>query len=238
VTETGKPVLFNIDVYCALIEMYIQSDEVEKALWLLNNPPSYFQDHEPKKVTEIRNSLHRQLWTPVQYKGIYDNAEINQSFWPLRAKVLEELCFAQEGLPLHIMELAPGDQWLKAGLEQKGLQFTYESISLDGCQFSEMKPGSKTIFVAFELIEHLSNPWEIYQNYLKFNKQADYVLISTPLYSYGGGCAEDWRTRPLGHLRTYGPRHLHEIVNTMFQGFRWTCNHDNVIVLTGERIAT
>lgn len=232
--NTGEPMFFNLDVYFALIDMYISADEVERALWLLDNPPAYYRDKPPQRLRETREALHRQLWTPAQYRGIYEGAT-NDEQWPHRAEVLESQINKQKDRPTHIMELAPGSLWLKESLQKRGHEFTYEYISLDKSELvSTVDPMARTFFVAFEIIEHLANTKEIYQNYLKFGKRADVVVVSTPLYTFSGGLP-DWRERPLGHLRAYTPRELHEELNKMFEGFNWHCHVSDTITMVGER---
>jgi len=231
----GMPLWFNLDTYFSLIDMYIASDEVETALYLLDNPPAYFKDNPPQRLIETREALHRQLWTPIEYKGIYEGVE--GDYWPHRAEVLENVIKAKPG-PYHIMELAPGSRFIQKGLEKKQYPFTYEWRSLDECVGAVPMPSSLNVFVCFELIEHLSNPAEIYQGYLKFGKKADIIAISTPLYTYGGGMGFEWRNRPLGHLKTFTPSELHTIVAGLFLGFTWTCHLSDTITLIGERTGT
>jgi len=238
----GKPLFFDVDVYLSACEMLIQSDEVERAFLMLDNMPAFYREHVPERAAEIRASLHRQLFTPVQYKGIYEGLEITpqdtENHWPLRAKVTESIVkeLNAKGVTPNVMELAGGSLWLPQGLVHKHRQFTYECLSLDEGEHCFAKPDKPefNIFVAFELIEHLANEWEIYQNYLKFKRTADVILISTPLYTYGGGM-RFWRDNPLGHLRTYTPNELHLILVKMFKGYDWVCHTDDTIVFEGKR---
>lgn len=232
----GRPRFFDVDVYLSAVEGMINADEVERAIWMLDNMPAYYRQYPPKRAQEIRESLHRKLWTPIQYKGIY-SGEVDFSLWPLRAQKLEALIkgFNEKDQVPHVMELAPGGGWMEAGLNDKGCKFSYESLDLDkGHLRCDQLPQGPNIFVAFEIIEHLSNEWEIYQNYLKFGKEAQVVILSTPLFTYAGGM-DDWRNRDLGHLRTYTPFELHAISSKMFQGFDWECSTDDTIVLMGKR---
>lgn len=230
----GKPLLFNLDTYFSLIDMYISADEVESAMWLLNNPPSFYKDHPPQRLIETKEALHRQVWTASQYAGLYKAIpEDQEGAWPSRMDVLEGMLSECT----HIMELAPGGLKIKDSLVKKGHNISYEYISIDGSDIHLASPcNAIKIFVAMELIEHLSQPIEIYQNYLKFGKIADKILITTPLYTYGNGINEDWRSRPLGHLRTYSPSMLHEVVSKIFVGFNWSIQLSETINLIGERI--
>jgi hypothetical protein len=231
---TGYPQFFSLDNYYTLVKQYVSADEVERALWLLDNPPAYFRDNPPKELLELKERLHRALWTPAQYRGIYEGVS-DSSHWPHRAEVLCEVFqqWREEGW--HLMEIAPGSHWLRDGLKKRNFDFTYEYIGLDRSEFCESSEFNAQIFVAFEIIEHLANPWEIYQNYLKFGKTADTVVISTPLYTYAGGMHPDDLNRPMGHLRAYTPRELHKCVSEMFQGYEWTCHLADTITLVGNK---
>ncbi len=237
---TGYPNHFNLEAYYQTIVGLINSDEVETALFLINNPPAYFRDHPPQMLTEIKTRLHKQLWTPCQYRGIYKDVVLaendSDTNWPLRGQVIEKIVrdINSAGQIPNIFELAGGSKWLPKGLEHKGVNFFYKEMSLDGQEGVLGKSNMPNIFVCLELIEHLHNPWEIYQNYLKFDKAADIVVLSTPLYCYGGGMP-NWENRELGHLRTYVPSEFHAIASKMFQGYEWTMNMDDVMVLTGRK---
>lgn len=238
-TPIGFPVHFSIPQYLNLIEQYIASDEVEIALWLLDHPPSFYREHQPPELVKMRDDLNRSLWTPIQYAGIYEGVKVTPeataAHWPLRAEILEGV-LKTFNWP-HLMELGPGGNWLFEGLKHKGIDFTYEHMGLDNKHTYDIDhKAPPTIFVAFELIEHLHNEHEIYQNYLKFNKKADVVLISTPEHTWAGGMAEDFRTRPLGHLRCYSPDEFHSVVSKMFHEHKsWTIHKgDGTMILEGR----
>jgi len=236
-TAIGQPRYFSPDLACDVVEQLIDADEVERALLLLDNMPAFYRDNPTPRMLEIRESLHRQLWTPAQYVGIYSGLKLTDesvmASWALRYHLVEKEV-ERLGPGTHIMELAPGAHILPAGLRLKGLEFTYESMSLDAHTGDRaLEVSGPVIFCAFELIEHSSNEWEIYQNYLKFKRKADVVMLSTPLYTYGGGM-NNWRERELGHLRTYTPAEFHKIAAQMFSGYDWDCKTDDTIVLTGR----
>lgn len=242
--EQGKPLFFDPDIYLSAIEMMINADEVERALWMLDNFPAYYRDNPTRRALEIREALHRAVWTPVQYKGIYQDVVIDENHtkthWPLRAQALEKIVRAQNeaGKTPYIMELAGGSNWIEAGLGHKGLKVDYAQLSLDEPRALKYHPTldqtTKKIFVCFELIEHLSNEFEIYQNYLKFGPVADVIILSTPLYTYNGGMP-NWSKRELGHLRTYTPKDFVGIASKMFLNKEWSMTTgDGTMVLVGS----
>lgn len=240
----GRPKFFDVDKYLDAVEMTINADDVEFAFTMLEQITSYYRDNPTERQKEIKKSLHRQLFTPVQYKGIYNGAQdINVSqmerWWPLRARVLEDEIkkLNKIGIMPNVMELAPGQFWLPQGLKHKGCDFTYEHKSIDETDMnfeSPVREPEAHIFCAFELIEHLHHEEEIYENYLKFNREADVIMISTPLYTTNGG-EDNWRVRPLGHLRTYTPFELFNKVNKMFDGYEWQSYADSTIVMIGRK---
>jgi hypothetical protein len=237
--EIGRPQHFDVNRYLDAVEDMINADEVEKAFHMLNNMPAFYVDHVPERALEIRQSLNRQLFTPVQYKGIYDPLSRDEvtKYWPGRAQIVEKL--VREMDKPHVMELAPGSFYLPLGLEKRGCQFTYEWQGLDECGpagdfLLAPRDNAPTLFCCFELIEHLWCEQEVYQNYLKFNREADFVLLSTPLYTCAGGM-DNWRARPLGHLRTYSPTSFLAVASQMFQGRKWEAFTDETIILVGKK---
>lgn len=242
--ENGRPKYFDVDLYLNAVEGMINADEVERAFWMLDNMPAFYRDNPPDRALEIRRNLHRQLFTPVQYQGIYDgvdmfNEEEAVKYWSGKAQVIEQLVreLNEEGKTPNIMELAPGSLWLPTGLRAKGLKFTYEHKSIDHGVKSPFdlptQMDEPAIFVALEFIEHLWHEEEILENYLKFNRRAKYIVLSTPLYTYCGGL-DAWHSRPLGHLRTYTPRELVRACEKMFFNYEWKVFLETSIVVVGR----
>ncbi len=218
----------------------IDADEIERAIILLDNLPAYYRDHIPNRAKDMHERLHKQTWTPVQYKELYDcNLDSMANYWPARADITANILRTEyaNGSTPNLMEYAPGSFWLPYLLNKRGLAFTYQHIGLDGPpkELAVPQPTGKelvNVFVAFEIIEHLSNHWEIYQNYLKLEKPAKHVIMSTPLYTYAGGM-NNWQTRELGHLRAYTPREFLEIAAKMFKNRQWKAWTDDTIVICG-----
>lgn len=243
---TGKPIFFDPDIFCSVVEMLISSDEVERAfLMLRNGAPAYYRDHPTPRMLEIRESLHRQMFTPAQYAGAdSDGVSLEpkdlEQYCPPRAQVLISAIrdLNRTGIKPNIMEIGPGTFWLPYSLRYQNLDFTYEYQSLTVRDLPFEKPpqdGGVNLFVAFELIEHLTNEDELYQAYLKFKKRAKMIFISTPLYTYGGGIA-NWRDNALGHLRTYTPRELGQVASQLFEGYKWTAYLSDTITLVGDQV--
>ncbi len=243
--ELGRPTFFDVEKYLDTIEGFINADEIERAFWLMDNAPAYFRDHPPARLVEIRQSLHRQLFTPVQYKDIYGDFDLDATLarLPGRARILRDIIkrLNDTGKTPHLMEYAPGSFWIPKCFEKLELNFTYDYRGLErpekairSMQYPE--DSDPFVYLAFEIIEHLSNEWELYQNYLRFNRQADVVMLSTPLYTCMGG-EDGWRQRDLGHLRTYSPGEFLGLAQKMFTGYSWQVMQDETIILIGSRNA-
>lgn len=232
----GKPNFFDIDKYLDCVEGMILADEVERAFCMISNPPAWYRDNEPERLKEIRQSLHQAMFTPVEYAQADREIDGPGTAWPDRAEILNELANKIKGT-FHIMELGPGSHWLSHGLMSRGHKFTYESRSLNAIMRAPVDGPGPNIFVAYELIEHLQNENELFQGYLKFGKKAQFICISTPLYTFSGGMNQ-WRGQALGHLRAYTPKEFSRVVTSMFEGYDWKqyLNADCTQVLVGERV--
>lgn len=234
----GRPLYFDVETYLSCVEGMIKSDEVERALWMLENLPAYYRDNYPERAKEIKESLHRALFTPAQYSkaDVEGKGQFDPNYWPHRLDVLAQVIATlnnQDYVP-HIMEIGPGTYWLPNTLKAKGYRFTYEAQGLGPVGYEVSDPQGPIMFVAFELIEHLANEMEIYQAYLKFGKVAKYLFLSTPLYTYGGGLPH-WRGQALGHLRTYTPKEFFKKMADMFPSYKWEMHIQDCIVLKGVK---
>lgn len=236
--HVGKPKFFDVDKYLDSVEGMINADEVERAFHMLDNLPAYYRDHVPVRAHEIRASLNRQLFTPVQYKDIYGewDFDLTMARFPGRARILRSMVegLNTKGLAPQLLEYAPGSFWLPMCLRRLALSFGYESIGLEAAPDGlTNQAAGPVIFIAFEIIEHLSDEWELYRNYLRFNRRADVVLLSTPFYTCNGG-EDNWRSRDLGHLRAYTPAEFMRKAEAMFQGYEWQVFTDETIILVGK----
>lgn len=230
----GRPNFFDVDKYLDCVEGMILADEVERALWMLDNFPAYYRDNYPARASEIRRSLHEALFTPIEYAKADRQVSGAGEGWPARGDVVADLVrkLNAVGKVPNIMELSPGTGWLSAGLKSRGLNFTYESRSLTDAP-GPVYGSEINILICMELIEHLANPMEAYQAYLKFQKQARYLVLSVPLYTWGGGLPS-WRGQALGHLRTYCPQEFYDLCRKMFgPQYEWKCYLSDTISMEG-----
>lgn len=247
--QPGETKHFNVQPFLDAAEQLVIHDDIARALDVLDNLPGRYREHRPKEVVEMRDTIMRQLMNNADYvTNPYDDfVSIERGQLAikttLRGTVVKNDVEAlnKEGKTPHIIDVGPGEYWLPLGLKGFGLKFTYDAISLQpeierkakqfiGDYLVEKAPKDAPIlFVANEIIEHLWFEEEIYQAFVKKGGYADYVYVSTPMYTFGEG-NPDWRTSQLGHLRTYTPSEFGNIVQKMFKGFKWTfMNHPIMI---------
>jgi hypothetical protein len=216
---------FDVDQLLRLADALCQYDDPFRALEMLKLLPGHFRQWEPEKVRALRLEIERAIVTPATYaegfldtKGTYEDAMAGWKSLPRARLVQEEVKMANAiGLVPHIVDQGPGHFWLPIGLLSEGLKFTYKPVGLDRVQFELSKPHIESVMVepaadapvfytAFEIIEHLFDTKELaYESLRSSPKRPSVVFVSTP-----HGCfdcrSEAWRTRGMGHVRTYTQR--------------------------------
>lgn len=255
--NTGRPNYFNLDMFLAVTEQLIISDEVETAFWMLDNLPGWYRDNVPYQVIKMREQLHRKLFTPIEYSKIEckGSSLFRQEKSLVRDSIFASLPRAQQvrllvkqlndqGETPHIIEMGPGSYFIPHGLSADNLKFTYfgeglnskdnDEAFIDIKEWREVGSSKVNIFISFEIIEHLHNPSEIYQYSLKHNLDFDYIYLSTPLYTWGGG-NPNWWNADLGHLRTYTPSELLSFAKRYWPNYDWTTYLGSEIHLEGKR---
>lgn len=238
-------------------DFLVQSDEVAEALHILEKSiPGFYRDHVPKEVLDLRRLIKSYLMTTADYM-VNDGddpcpVEHGQKLVNLltRGKTVKEIIveYNKAGITPHVVDMGPGDYWLAQGLKADNCKFTYQPVSLQitahstvrerlGEVYLPKETGAPNIFVACEIIEHLWNPHEIEQTAAKLNTEPKDIVISTPYYTFGGGCTT-WRNPEhkgkVGHIRTFTPNEFYSAVNSMFPGYDWTMLNDGVMVLRGK----
>ncbi len=259
--NAGRPRYFNIDQYLCVVEQMVISDEVERALWMLDNMPGWYRDNYPPEAKSLKELILKKLYTTIDYSEYishanqseillaYSKDEINSAIMNYlhRAQLLMMFCqdLNERDIAPHIVEIAPGSYWLPIGLKKNNIKFTYFGQGLHSPQEANIKAymgndwairpeAKKSIFVCYELIEHLHSPDEIYQDYLKQEIKFDYIFLSTPKYCVFGGNPE-WKTGEVGHLRAYTPNEFYRFAQKNWPDFTWVMYDAEVMVLRGER---
>lgn len=250
-TGVGKPHLFNMEIYIAAVEGMIRSDEVAMALYMLDNPPGYYRENPHPLIVETKRLLLRQLVTPVWYatqKAEYDFQFSEGCFdysYPRAHGTLQEIeAMNKEGIEPTLVDLAPGNFWLPIGLVKRGAKFKYLPKSLNAVAVEKLKaaypdiqiatePCENTIFVAYEIIEHLWNTEEIHQHVIQLPVRPKTIMLSTPMYTFNSP-AERWDQADLGHLRTYTKKEFVEYAMKHWPDYSWALMPEHVMLLIGK----
>ena len=256
--DVGAIENFDVSMWTKLANFLTAYDEPLMALEILNKLPAYYRDNVPAEIIELKTKIRKNLATPTFYANNIEHAiatpEESVSFiqGTLRGKlVFEEVKgLNDKGFYPHIFELAPGPYCLPIGLKRLGLSFSYNAKSLNpetmglaraelGSMWSDRPPSTsqKNIFIAFEIIEHLHYPEDIAAEYYRYGMKADFIHLSTPLYTFDGRASSiNWEDKDLGHLRTYTPDEFVKSVLPMFPNdFSWQLHKAPVMHLRGER---
>lgn len=238
-------------------DILMRSDEPERALKVLDCVPALYRDNPPPELKKLREQILFALVTPHAYMSVDMDATVS---FEHAEQILESVARGREakklvaslnerGIEPHIVEMGPGEYWLPMGLVKEGLKFTYRDISLlqrTGQQARQHLPleifrdfpaaDQVTIFVGYEIIEHLMDPLELcVESFRHAKKCVEYVLLSTPMYTFDGSM-KDWRRREgMAHLRAYTPQEFLVEANRIFKGYNWEICYDQVMVLKGTQ---
>lgn len=255
----GRPTYFDANKYLSCVEEMITCDEVERAFWMLENLPAWYRDNPPPEVLKIKEHLYRQLFTVIDYAKLKcdvnfhsrNKEEVISSIFKIpRFKHVLDLVVGINDefntIP-HIVELAPGSHAIPYGLSNAGAVFTYmgEGLNLVENEKAQVHlsnwriktPGDenvKKIFVAFELIEHLRTPEDIYHYSLKHECEWDFICLSTPQYTWKGGQGE-WFRNSLGHLRAYTPLEFTNFAKKYWPTYNWNITLGDEMLLMGTK---
>lgn len=233
---------FNPEHFIKAAECLLAADETLMALDLLEMLPSYYKDHPVKEIEELKKEIKSKIATASFYathKGFeltIDDQTCMMMDKTLRSQMVAQdvRLFNEAGFTPHVIDHAPGEGALPLILKGKGFKFTYEQVYVNHPtyeasrhRFSDIeKPWDKTsplIWVSTEVIEHLHREDEIrFDMEQKLHPHLpDVIHVSTPLYTFNPN-VENWRDIGwLGHLRTYSPKMLQEVVAKMFPEFVW-----------------
>lgn len=248
----GKPKHFNVSKYLECVEMMIRSDEVERALHMLDNMPSYYRENKPEEALQLKGKLLSQIMTASDYwREPHQELDMLNDFasYP-RLDVILDIVKKHEDDSTLIYDIGPGNFWMikeiwKKYLHKNDLEYMFDGIAqmseapsdVYDCRYHRAKIN---IFCAFELIEHLWREEEIVQYYhtavSKINVTGfDYILLSTPCHTYFGGSDSDWKETKLGHLRCYSPQEFTMFAAKHWPGYEWQIFKAPSMVLIGKK---
>lgn len=248
--NVGRPSYFDVDKYLSCVEEMITCDEVQIALDMLDRLPGWYRDHVPVAASAIRDRLLRQFFTTLDYSKNGEMIADEETALTYLSQPHGQIVFRKcqelndKGIIPHIEELGPGNYWLPLGLKAKGIKFTYFGPSLNqgmqsqasfelGSAWMPSATSSTTLFVCFEMLEHMKSTDDIYHHFIKHCSDAKYIFISTPMYTFGGGMG-DWFNNDLGHLRTYTPKEFGDFAMKYWPRFSFKRYDGHVMCIEGE----
>lgn len=220
----------------------VRSEDTNKAIQLLTELlPSYYRDNPPEEIQALVKSIRSAKWLTSDYSlNNKDNLKpiehcTNAVEGLLRFKIIKEelLRVNKEGIIPHIVDLGPGDFTMPIGLNAAGCKFTYRPIGVYEhakveakkllnhlWMESEVRDGPSWFqkpvwFVAYEIIEHLENEFEIRQQMARLPTLPQRIFCSTPLYTFAQGNLT-WRETQIAHIRAYTPDEFFSICRKLF----------------------
>lgn len=251
----GKLEAWDEDAVLKVVEMLVHSDEVERALLVLDNVPAIYRDQPTFRMVQMRRDILAAMTTPHAYMiGAYDPAlrpddAKAQMQWLLRGRLIEAEVrrYNKFNQVPHIVDVGPGEYIVPLGLKACGLKFTYKDIAMDlktqsaAKQFLadyqvEPTQDQPRIFLANEIIEHLPEPRDLLvESHRHCARWPERVHISTPCYTFDGRIKEWRKEGGLPHLRAYTPFEFQSEVRKLFPMYKWEFHLDLIMSLVGYR---
>lgn len=246
----------------ALCEKYVLSlidhEEIERALYVLDNIPAYYRDNQPENLVKLKKDILSSLCTTHAYMiGNLDSevllaAASNVLALTLRGQLLEAEVsgYNNVGLSPHIVDMGPGEFFIPLGLiQKKNYKFTYDPLVVDQktqkfampliedvLAKKNPSPINPQIFAALEVIEHLPSIKDITIECLRHcGEWPERIHLSTPKYTYDNS-TKVWN-KPCGlpHLRAYTPREFVQAAHELFPNYVWQLYDGTIMSLRGQR---
>lgn len=234
------------------VEMLVRHDELERALYVLDNIPADYRMNVPANLRKLRGDLLCAMVTPHHYttsvgddvEEFNDKHEItkeNVSYYLetlLRTRLVRDQVknYNDAGVTPHLIDFGPGHFLLPRALLSAGFKFTYWDVGLNHKAKQQTREEllpvldawaslrHPTIFLGLEVIEHLHNEMDLAVEAVGNCKRwPEMVMLSTPYCTYRVMKEdEEWRTMPLEHLRAYTPLEFGDKAAQIFPGYSWT----------------
>lgn len=253
----GRPFYFDLKLYIAAVEMMICSDEIERAFWMLDNPPAWWRENYPKELQDIKDTLYKNLYDGYDYGSDPDEAgwtkegaesQFGTAYTYPRAEILEALIRQHPNEALWICELSTSHGLLPLGLKKRGHSFNFFGKNLnhpalvkvkewlgDEIWLEKPKENQKKVFVFTECLEHSYREADLLYSYKKLGIDFDYVLLSVPCGTMGGGL-QNWHSRRIGHIRTYTKKEFELLAQSYFPNFEWIFYKSVSMCLLGRKV--
>lgn len=254
----GRSAYFNLDNHIIAVEQLIASDEIEMALKLMDMIPAWHRENYPEELTEMKKILYKNLYDNFDYASDSDEAgwtkeaaesQFGTAYTFPRAEVLREIVarYNRQGETPWICELSTSHGLLPLGMAKEGHKFSFFGKNLNHQALVKLKDwlgpiwrhfpfdGQPKIFVFCEALEHAYRQEDLLNSYMKLGIEFDEIVLSVPNGTLGGGLP-NWKTRRLGHLRTYTVNEFFQLANKFFPGYEWKCFPSVSIVLHGMKV--
>lgn len=244
---TGIAPTFNAQDFIKVAQQLVDADEVERALWLLNNVPAYFRQHLHPEILDFKRSILSRMITPAGYQNDQHDCAIMDEMQArsvvkgtLRGVLLEHELTGKE--KYHVVDVGPGEYWVPKGI---GGSYSYLPVGLDSNTreaalkdpvveekvFANMLLGINVagtivepipvgVFVALEVIEHLPEPMDLAVECAKyFQDEPHYIHLSTPLFTFDA--SDKSKAKYLPHLRAYTPNEFLIEAHRLWPHYEW-----------------
>lgn len=256
-SELGKPLYWDLEAHLKAVNQMILADELQIALQMMDQVPGWYRDNYPQELAEMKARLYKQTYDQAEYGTDDDEANCTREFgeeqwtngymYP-RAEIIAEIVRrynAGNTVPW-IYDLGCSHGNLPLGLIKDKHEFSYYGRGMNWRIQEKVKnwigekwmvsPGGEQprILYCTEVLEHMFNPHDLIHSAYKVGVDFDKIVLSTPLYTLGGGLPE-WRHRRVGHVRTWTPKEFQEFATKSLPGYQWTYYHAYSMVLCGSR---
>lgn len=242
---------FDPDLCQKYVEMLVRHDEVERALWVLDNIPAHFRVNTPTNLLQLKGEIIANMAT-AHYYTVSDGDDVEKfhAKYPETQENLKGYCtelirmrlvgeqvkvWNDAGIIPHIIDAGPGQYLLPKSLLANDLKFTYWDVGLNSTAKAQTREALKsvldkdaaktksTIFVALEIIEHMPREEDLAVDALRLcGRWPEVVMLSTPYCSFKPLREdEDWRKQPLEHLRAYTPNEFTAAAKRVFPFYVW-----------------
>jgi hypothetical protein len=255
-SNLGRSKYFKLDKFIEVVESLIRSDEILMAINMLGMTPAWHRDdpETQSKLLEIKKTLWERCYDSMEYASDFDEANYSReqaesqffsSYAYPRGEILLETVnkYNKEGKTPWIFELSTSHGLLPLGLAKANAEFTFCAKNLNQAAlvkvqewlkdyWAEKPKDQPTIFVNTECLEHMYREEDLEQSYYKLGVDFDTIILSTPYGTLGGGLP-DWKTRRLGHVRTFGKQEFCSLADKFFPGRIWELAFSHSMVLKG-----
>lgn len=233
----------------------VRSEDTNLAIKLLTDMlPGFYRDYPPPEISALKREISKSKCIVSDYANNNGDDLKSMEFcvascqglvrFSLLKQIIEE--DNKNGITPHLIDLGPGDFTMPIGFNSLGLKFTYAPLGLyekakvdaknllEHCWMEREVKDRPVYFIAYEIIEHLENEFEIRQQLDRLSQLPSKVFLSTPLYTYADGNKNWARDKIAPHLRTYTPTEFFSVCHKMFPEYNFQYITVEVQTMVGE----